>query len=133
MITRIKLKSGSSVTSPFLEFDLTPITVFVGPNNSGKSKVLMEIEEDSHMSNSNVPKLVLDEVTYMAMSEADITEDLRRLKEPFLTENTIRNMVTIGKVDAKSQSIKSFAVYEQNIIAEAQNGSMVRNMFLSIL
>jgi len=45
MIKRIKLKFGSSQTKPPLDTDLTPITVFVGPNNSGKSKVLIEIEK----------------------------------------------------------------------------------------
>jgi hypothetical protein len=43
MIERIKLKFGSSPASPPVDFSVTPVTVFVGPNYSGKSKVLGEI------------------------------------------------------------------------------------------
>ena len=44
MLTRISLKAGSSPTKAGLEFELSPVTIFVGPNNSGKSRALMEIE-----------------------------------------------------------------------------------------
>ena len=129
MITRIKLKSGSSLIALPLEFNLTPITVFVGPNNSGKSKVLMEIEEDSHNTNGKVPKLVLDEVTYLTLSAAEIKEDLIRLKEPFLTEDTILNLVKIGKVNAKSQSVTTVSIYEDEVILQAQSQNMGRDSF----
>jgi predicted ATPase len=44
MIDEILLKFGSSKNSSPLEFKPGPITVFVGPNNSGKSLILKEIE-----------------------------------------------------------------------------------------
>ena len=44
MIKSIILKFGHHQNQQSLKFDVTPITVFVGPNNSGKSKVLVEIE-----------------------------------------------------------------------------------------
>ncbi len=43
MIHSIKLQFGSSLNVEPLEFELAPITVFIGPNNSGKSCVLQEI------------------------------------------------------------------------------------------
>jgi predicted ATPase len=43
MIKKIKLKFGRTSDSTPEEIITTPITVFVGPNNSGKSKTLSEI------------------------------------------------------------------------------------------
>ncbi len=43
MIEKITLKFGSSQNKPKLEIDVKPLTIFVGPNNSGKSIVLRDI------------------------------------------------------------------------------------------
>ena len=64
MIQKIKLKFGSSTTKPPLETDLTPITVFVGPNNSGKSKALLEIEEFCKKGTINTQNVILSELTF---------------------------------------------------------------------
>lgn len=45
MIEKIKLKFGASPNAAPLEFPVTPITIFVGPNYSGKSKLIREISE----------------------------------------------------------------------------------------
>jgi hypothetical protein len=39
----VRLKIGASESSPPLIFEPGPMTVFVGPNNSGKSLILQEI------------------------------------------------------------------------------------------
>lgn len=44
MIKTLKLRFGRTPEADPLEMSPTPITVFVGPNNSGKSKVLREIQ-----------------------------------------------------------------------------------------
>jgi predicted ATPase len=64
MINKIKLKFGSSTTKQALETDLTPITVFVGPNNSGKSKALFEIEEFCKRGKINSQNVILSELTF---------------------------------------------------------------------
>ncbi len=43
MIEKITLKFGSSSNKPKIEIDVKPLTIFVGPNNSGKSVVLRDI------------------------------------------------------------------------------------------
>lgn len=43
MIEKLILKFGSSQSQTNLEVDVKPITIFVGPNNSGKSQVLRDI------------------------------------------------------------------------------------------
>jgi predicted ATPase len=44
MITELTLRFGSAPGIPAAPIPTTPVTVFVGPNNSGKSKVLAEIQ-----------------------------------------------------------------------------------------
>jgi ABC-type cobalamin/Fe3+-siderophores transport system ATPase subunit len=43
MLTRVGLNFGSVAGGPSLEFEPGPMTIFVGPNNSGKSLLLNEI------------------------------------------------------------------------------------------
>ncbi len=44
MLTRLIFNAGSSPSKSGLDFPLSPVTIFVGPNNSGKSRALIEIE-----------------------------------------------------------------------------------------
>jgi len=44
MIRSITFKFGAAISQEILHAELAPITIFVGPNNSGKSRVLQEIE-----------------------------------------------------------------------------------------
>ena len=74
MISKLKLKFGSSQTKPPLETDTTPITVFVGPNNSGKSKVLIEIQTFCGNGTPNTTNVILNELDFTPVSnpEAEI-------------------------------------------------------------
>ena len=46
MLKKLKLQAGTYPSSDEnLEIELSPVTVFIGPNNSGKSQALIEIEE----------------------------------------------------------------------------------------
>lgn len=45
MLKKLKLQAGTCPgTDDSLEIELSPVTVFIGPNNSGKSQALIEIE-----------------------------------------------------------------------------------------
>ena len=71
MIKKLKLKFGSSITKPPLEAELTPITVFVGPNNSGKSKLLFEIEEFCKKGEFKSQNLILDNLDYLSFVDVE--------------------------------------------------------------
>lgn len=64
MIKKLKIKFGSSQVKPPLQTDTTPITVFVGPNNSGKSKVLMEIEAFCKNGTPNATNVIIDDLEF---------------------------------------------------------------------
>ena len=72
MISEIKIKFGSAPGQEHVCMTATPITVFVGPNNSGKSKVLTEIHRFCTQGEKNVNDLILDEVTFSGISAAEI-------------------------------------------------------------
>jgi hypothetical protein len=60
MISEMFLKFGSSPGAPALATSVAPVTLFVGPNNSGKSKVLTEIERFSTDGQVSTNDLILD-------------------------------------------------------------------------
>jgi predicted ATP-dependent endonuclease of OLD family len=65
MISDIKLKFGSSTSADSLTFNLTPVTIFVGPNNSGKSKILLEIEQFCQQGYLLGNEFIVDNLTFV--------------------------------------------------------------------
>ena len=62
------LQFGSSADQPPLAFDVTPVTVFVGPNNSGKSKIISEIYAQCAEGQPIQSDVILKELTFRALS-----------------------------------------------------------------
>jgi len=71
MINKLKIKFGSSPSKPPLEVDTTPITVFVGPNNSGKSKVLIEIQSFCNNGNISTTDVILNGLDFAPLPDPD--------------------------------------------------------------
>jgi len=65
MIKTIKFKFGTHQTQAPLSMDVTPITVFVGPNNSGKSKVLVEIENYCRRTRPQANDVILNQLEFV--------------------------------------------------------------------
>jgi ABC-type cobalamin/Fe3+-siderophores transport system ATPase subunit len=61
---------------------VTPVTVFVGPNNSGKSKVLSEIEQYCRTGQKQSTAVILDELTFTGMALDDTSQTIERLRLP---------------------------------------------------
>lgn len=72
MLNNLKLRFGSSAGQPVLDFDPRPITIFVGPNNSGKSALLREI--DSSLENPGAATQILDSISPRPITQAEIDE-----------------------------------------------------------
>lgn len=119
MIKIIKLKAGPSGEKNGLEVELTPITVFVGPNNSGKSKVLIEIESQIKNGDVNPDNLVLDNIEPLPMTESEIIEDIERLKAPFISEARGGGHYSLGKLNPQSNSLGKIYVNTAVVIKEA--------------
>lgn len=127
MIKNIKLKSGRVVGSSSESIPCTPITVFVGPNNSGKSRVLAEIEQFCRTGNKNVNALVLEEITFSGLSETAALDAIKNLtttanpgetlhpEHTFIGSKYGRNQVNTqnlkGWVQDPSSGINAFCQY----------------------
>lgn len=119
MIKKIELKFGSSAQKPPLEIDLTPITVFVGPNNSGKSKLLLEIEEYCKKGKINTKDVILSYLKFSEIADKE-AEILKHTLVPNANETLAPNQIIYGgsktrnKVD-RNQLFQYFSDIENYI------------------
>jgi energy-coupling factor transporter ATP-binding protein EcfA2 len=71
MINKLEFKFGSSLGQPNLEIEPTAITVFVGPNNSGKSKAIAEIAAQCTAGGRMTSDVILENVIFDGFSETE--------------------------------------------------------------
>jgi predicted ATPase len=96
MISKLKLKFGSSRTKPALETNTTPITVFVGPNNSGKSKVLIELEIFCRNGTIKTTDVILDQLDFKQSTDPE-TEINNHTLTPRHNESIEPGKILFGK------------------------------------
>ncbi|CDG73599.1 hypothetical protein ANICBIBUN_11390, partial [Acinetobacter nosocomialis 28F] len=72
MIKNIKLKFGRAPDLEQMIVNALPITVFVGPNNSGKSQILREIHQFCISGNQNTNNKIIDNIELEAVSEVNV-------------------------------------------------------------
>lgn len=82
MLTSLELKFGSSPGQPRLSLPTPPsITIFVGPNNSGKSPVLTELASFCSTGQKNAANLILDTLSFAGSDTATAEADLLALTD----------------------------------------------------
>ncbi len=80
MLTALHLKSASSPGRPALSLPLQPsVTIFVGPNNSGKSLVLSEIAAFCQRGSFGPHTRILDRIDCPGVDEETAKTDLSRM------------------------------------------------------
>jgi len=122
MIDKLKIKFGSSQGQPNLEVEVTPITVFVGPNNSGKSRILIEIESYSRRGHGQANDLILENLIFSSMTRSEIVAEISKIEQtPNLGESIHPGNILIGKVNAQNNEASRFQVNKEGLINEAQN------------
>ncbi len=102
MISRLKLKFGSSPTKSPLETETTPITVFVGPNNSGKSKVLIELEVFCKNGTIKTTDVILDQLEFKQLGDPE-TEINNHTLTPRHNESIEPGKILFGKNTTRHQ------------------------------
>jgi predicted ATPase len=113
LISKIKLKFGKAVGSSSEEIELSPITIFVGPNNSGKSKILAELALFAQSGQKHTGNVILDEVTFVGMSANDAESAITRLSvPPNQTEHLSADQIVLagrnGRMVLDRSRLKSF-------------------------
>lgn len=82
MITTFQLKFGRAPGTPGQSIAATPVTVFVGPNNSGKSRILREIERYCRTGHKDANDLLLGDLTLSGLDPVRASQSIERLRQP---------------------------------------------------
>ena len=78
MIKSIELQFGSHPESQNLSFETTPVTIFVGPNNSGKSKLLTEIQEYCSNGDKNQNSKLIDTLSFLVLDKSERLKEIEK-------------------------------------------------------
>jgi predicted ATPase len=104
MIRSIKLKFGKAPSVPAESITTTPVTVFVGPNNSGKSKLLLEINQFCSSGNTNPSDVILDKIEFKPLSAEAAEEKIQKVTlRPNLSEMIPPPNILVGKRSYRAQ------------------------------
>ena len=82
MISSFQLKFGRSPGAPGETIATTPVTVFVGPNNSGKSRILREVERYCRLGQKDANDLLLAELTFSGLTSDRAAQSIERIRQP---------------------------------------------------
>jgi predicted ATPase len=124
MIEQVKFKAGPSPTSSSLVLDIAPITVFVGPNNSGKSRVLIELESWSG-TGEYTQSVVIEQVNFSKLNQTSLESELESIKVPANPgESRSSDHVYLSRAgtDLKQSYSNSTTIYLPRLIDEATEG-----------
>ena len=104
MINTLSLKFGRAPGLPTETIHTTPVTVFVGPNNAGKSKVLTEIYQYCTSGERKVSDVIVERIGFAALSQQSAEERVRHVTlRPRVNETLRPNQVIVGKRGQRQQ------------------------------
>jgi hypothetical protein len=104
MIKTIHLKFGKGAGSAPASIETTPVTVFVGPNNSGKSQVLAEIQHYCLNGDRDTVRLILDSVEFQGLAHDVAHTRIKPLTlQPQIGESISASDIVIGKRGQRMQ------------------------------
>jgi hypothetical protein len=132
LISLVKLKFGRAAGLPAEEIELSPVTIFVGPNNSGKSKVLAEIDLFTQQGRAPPGNVILQEASFNGMTAVDADRTIQGLIDtPNENEHLGAGEIFIssrrGRLQLPQDKLNSFA---QN---PSQNPEAYASWFLTHL
>lgn len=104
MISKFQLKFGREPDTTGEIIETTPVTVFVGPNNSGKSRILQELENYCRTGVKDANSLLLSDIEFMGVNAAQADQLIQRLQQsPKPRETQQVNHILIGSRYGRQQ------------------------------
>jgi hypothetical protein len=85
------------------------VTIFVGPNNSGKSLVLKELERDIS-SHPTIDTKLLNDFTIVWLSEEEINADIANLTKKARPTTTPANHIYVGRFPLRGTGLDGHAL-----------------------
>lgn len=133
MLKRITMIAGTTSGGTPLGVDLSSVTVFVGPNNSGKSRALQEIENWIR-SPQPTKGLVVKAIEFEAWTQNDLQVELDTIQvEPSLQESLQPDCVLVARLNAQSNSTQRFQIHKPSLLQQAKNPNGARHVFAQFL
>ena len=130
MIKSLTLKFGRGPHLSAERIDTTPVTVFVGPNNSGKSKVLTELYHYCISGSQNQSNVIVDRIEFSTLSPEVAEERIRRVTLAPNPNETVRpSSLIVGKSGSRLQVPQDELL--QSIIDPDNNSEVFCEWYLS--
>ncbi len=130
MIKRLNLKFGRANGLPPESILTTPITIFVGPNNSGKSKILTEIQQFCSHGQQLATNVIIDSIELNQVNSNEIDNKVTNITlEPNPGEALGQNNILIGKRGQRQQINEN--QLKQALLNPSSNLSIVCRYYLS--
>ena len=118
MITKLLLKIGSSIDSPPITIPIPPsVTIFIGPNNSGKSLVLREIRNFCRNGQSGPHNHILDALEFAPVDESTAQAELKSMSRLPSSGEVIPEQHIAIKQTRTNQTV----IYTPNYVASRLN------------
>lgn len=129
MIEKIILQFGPTGKNANLEFNPDSVTVFVGPNNSGKSLILKEIEIFCNNGQTSNLK-ILHNINFQSLNDEKLKQNIKSMEIPpkqheFIPESHIK----YGRLNA-TKGFRHF-VFDPQDLCSWKNSSQQRYNFIS--
>jgi hypothetical protein len=116
MIETLKLKFGRASGLAPVTVNTSAVTVFVGPNNSGKSKALREIHQYCSSGTKNINDVIIDDIIFSGFSPEAAEEKVRKVNlKPHANQAIQPGHVFVGKRSTRHQ------VNKDQLLAALQN------------
>ncbi len=104
MIDNLQLKFGRAPGQQPEQLSAGGVTVFVGPNNSGKSKVLQELNRFFISGQENATDVILNNVTFHQFADEDVADEIARIQlEPLRSESVNPDRIIVGRKGQRNQ------------------------------
>ena len=104
MISSVVLKFGRITDADAEVINTTPVTVFVGPNNSGKSQVLREIHRYCSSGQPDAGDVIIQRIQFQAFTPERATDRVERVTLPRRPGEALNpDHVIIGKRGSRNQ------------------------------
>jgi len=124
MIKNIQLKFGKAPNKPPVKIETTPVTVFVGPNNSGKSKVLSEIHYRCTSGQLNSMDVILNEIEFESFTFDRAKEKVKIIaRQPHQNEPLMLDHIIVSNGIMRNQ------IHEGSLVNALQNPNSQPHIF----
>src|SRR5215831_8795820 len=116
MISNIRLKFGRGLDLSAETIPTKTVTVFVGPNNSGKSKVLSEIEQCCRAGQRNTTSVILEGLTFSGLTPEKAERAIEHIRQPLNPGELVTdgNIIVGGRGGRQQVSLQNLTQYLQD-------------------